>query len=451
MSAAASAHEPGLRRELGPRHLTLFAIAAVTGTRPIAEAAHAGPGSVALWILATIGVLIPLASACAVLTARSPGSGGLYTWARDDFGPWHGFLCFWIYWTGIAFWFPGAAMLYVSVGIYGLGPNYAHLADNRICVLAVSLGAIWIALGTNLVGLRIGKWTENLGAVSGWLLWVVLSVAALTVWLREGSATQIRLVPAWNWTTASFWPNIAFGLTGIELVGMVGGEIVDPARNVPRASWAASVFAAVFYISITLALLVLMRPDSISELYGLAQGGAAAGRKLAMPGLGPLAAALVIGNAIGQFGSCGPAVSRLPLAAGVDHLLPAVFARVHPRWATPHYSILSLGIVASFLIIAVQTGDSLRGAYQSLVSLMVIASFLPFLYVYACAWKARRRLTAVTGGLVTMVVLACSAIPTGSVRSVWIFEAKLAAGSLVMIGSAWVVYRSRHRVISAVT
>jgi amino acid transporter len=63
--------------------------------------------SLALWVFAAGGVLMPLAVACAVLTARSPGSGGMYQWARSDFGPWHGFLCFWIYWIGIAFWFPG--------------------------------------------------------------------------------------------------------------------------------------------------------------------------------------------------------------------------------------------------------------------------------------------------------------------------------------------------------
>src|SRR3954451_25263657 len=145
------------RRELTRKHLILFAISAVLGTRPIAQAAHAGAASVVLWVLAAIGVMLPLAAACADLTARSPGRGGMYQWARDDFGPWHGFLCFWIYWVGIACWFPAAAMMYSSVAIYGLGPSYAHFADNRICVVAVSLVAIWLALGTNLIGLGIGK------------------------------------------------------------------------------------------------------------------------------------------------------------------------------------------------------------------------------------------------------------------------------------------------------
>ena len=441
---ATPAKAPTLRRELSRHHLVLFSISAITGARPIAEAAHAGPMSIALWVIAAAGVLMPLAVACSVLTARYPASGGMYQWARNDFGPWHGFLCFWVYWVGIAFWFPGAAMLYASVGIYGMGPSYAYLADDRICVLAVSLSAIWVALGTNLVGLKTGKWTENAGAVCGCLLFIALGTAALLVWLRNGSATSLHIVPEVNWATASFWPNIAFGVTGIELVGMLGDEIVDPKRNVPRAALAAAVFCSIFFIGLTVAVLVLRRPEDTSELYGLAQAGATAGRTLGTGVLGPLIAILIIGNAVGQFGGCGSAVSRLPMAAGVDHLLPAVFARVHPRWATPHFSILLLGAIASFLIIAVQTGESVRGAYNTLVSLMTIGSFLPFLYIYASAWIAGLRIIPVIGMGITVFVLACCAIPTAAVQSVWLFEAKLAAGTTGMIGSAWLVYRWRR-------
>jgi amino acid transporter len=84
-----------LRRELGLRDLTLFAIACTVGTRWIASAAHGGSGSILLWLLAAIFFLIPLAVATAALTIKHPQAGGLYIWTRADFGPWHGFLAFW--------------------------------------------------------------------------------------------------------------------------------------------------------------------------------------------------------------------------------------------------------------------------------------------------------------------------------------------------------------------
>ena len=111
-----------LRRELGLRDVTLFAIACMVSTRWIPAAAHAGPGSVTLWLLAAVLLAVPLAVAVGTLSVKYPGAGGLYLWTRHDFGPWHGFLCFWLYWLGMAFWFPSAAMFYMSAGLDLLGP-----------------------------------------------------------------------------------------------------------------------------------------------------------------------------------------------------------------------------------------------------------------------------------------------------------------------------------------
>src|SRR5205085_2285958 len=129
----------------------------------------------------------PLAIAVAALTVKYPGAGGLYLWTRGDFGPWHGFLSFWVYWMSIAFWFPSAALTYMSMAVYALGPDYTYLAENRVYLVLSSLAAIWIALGTNLIGLRIGKWTENLGGASAWILGALLAGVAALVWMKRGS------------------------------------------------------------------------------------------------------------------------------------------------------------------------------------------------------------------------------------------------------------------------
>ena len=120
--------------------------------------------------MAAVFFVVPLAVAVAALTSKYPGAGGLYLWTRGDFGPWHGFLCFWTYWMGIACWFPTAAIFYMRAGFYTLGSSYARLGDQRFYLLAVSLLAIWIALGTNMVGLKVGKWTQNAGGSATWLL-----------------------------------------------------------------------------------------------------------------------------------------------------------------------------------------------------------------------------------------------------------------------------------------
>ena len=150
---------------------------------------------------------------------------------------------------------------------------------------------------------------------------------------------------------------------------------------------------------------------------------------------------LVLATAIGQFGGLGSSVSRMPFAAGVDHLLPKAFARVHPRWHTPHISIIAFGIVASTLLVTLQFGDTLRAAYQALVSLMVIAGFLPYLYMFGSAWKAGRRWSASSGIGMTVLAIACSVVPTGEIHNDGLFEGKLVGGTFAVVASGWLIYR----------
>jgi len=52
--------KPALKRELGLRDLTLFAVTCIISARWIPIAAHAGPGSVTLWFLAAVLFMVPL-------------------------------------------------------------------------------------------------------------------------------------------------------------------------------------------------------------------------------------------------------------------------------------------------------------------------------------------------------------------------------------------------------
>ncbi len=432
---------PELRRELGVRDTTLFAISCIVGTRWFAAAAHAGPGSVALWAAAALFFVVPLAIAVAGLAAKHPHAGGHYLWTRADFGPWHGFLSFWVYWMGIAFWFPSATMFYMSAALSGLG-----LPLNRPLVLAASLAAIWIALITNLVGMKVGKWTENIGGASAWVVSGMFVVLAAAVWMKRGAATPMHFAPKLDWGTVSFWATIAYAMSGFEMVGLIAGEVRDPGRTIPRAGWIASACVTVFYATATIALLVLLAPDRITEMNGLAEAGDEAARTLGIGALGPVVAFLVVASGMGQLGGIGTSVSRLPFAAAADGLLPKAFARVHPRWHTPHVSILVFGGVSTFLLVASQLGDTMRGAYQALVSLMVIAGFFPFLYIFGSSWKAGNRVSAIAGWMVTIVAMLCAVVPTADTHDVWLFEGKLAAGTVGVVGSAWLVYRRRRRI-----
>jgi glutamate:GABA antiporter len=287
----------------------------------------------------------------------------------------------------------------------------------------------------------VGKWTENIGALASWVLGALLVIVAAIVWGRRGAATTFQLMPSAHWATVSFWATIAYAMTGIEMAGFMAGEMRDPGRDVPRAAWISSAFTTVFYVAATAALLVVLRPDQISELNGLAQVVTSAGITVGASWLAPLTVLLVMATAIGQFGGIGSSVARMPFAAGVDHLFPAVFAKVHPRWNTPYISMFAFGVLASAMLVLVQFGDSMRAAYQTLISLMVIAGFLPYVYMFASAWRAGRKLTAVLGQAMTALAIVCSVAPTEEIGNVWLFEFKIAAGTAAIILSGRLVYR----------
>jgi len=430
------ASELQLRRELGLRDLVLFNIAAVIGIRWLAAAAHTGPVSITLWLLAAAFFFVPSALAVASLSTKFPEEGGIYVWTKQGFGDWHGFLCGWCYWLSNLFYFPNLLLAGVDMAGYALG-----LAEVKIYVISTSLVILWIGLITNVFGLSIAKWTSNLGALATYAAGALIVAFGLMVWMRSGSATPLRLAPHWDLDKVNFWSQIAFAFGGLELGAIMGGEIRNPRRNVPRAAWIAGVCIAAFYILGTLSLLVLMPPERISIMTGLVQAGTEIGARVGSPWLSRALILLVLIGVAGQLGAWIGGSARIPFVIGIDRYFPPGFARLHPRWGTPHVAILTQGIACTLFVIALQAGESLRVGYQLLVDMTVITYFIPFLYMFAAAWKFGQKVSAAMGLLVTAIAMLASLIPPGEVRSVWLFELKLIAGCAVLVATARMMFQ----------
>lgn len=384
---------------------------------------------------------VPSALAVAALSRRFPEEGGIYVWTRRGFGDWHGFLCGWCYWLSNLFYFP--SLLLAGVGMAGSAMGFG---ENRAWIIAVSLTTLWIASITNIIGLRVGKWTENLGALSTYLVGALLAGFGVVVWLRFGSATPLRILPEWNFDKLNFWSQIAFAFGGLELGAIMGGEIRNPEKTVARAAWIAGACIAAFYILGTVSMLVLLPPDRISTVTGLVQAAAAAGARLGWgwPAL-VLASAICLG-VMGQLGAWIAGSARLPFVIGIDHYLPPVFSRLHPRWRTPHFSILILSGACTVFVIFMQAGENLRTGYQLLVDMTVITYFVPFLYLFGTAWKYGERVSGGAGVIVTVVAVVLSFIPPPDASSVWMFELKLAGGFILLAGAARICFHKFRRI-----
>src|SRR5207237_7584294 len=87
-----------LRRALGFRDLFLFYIVTGFSLRWIATAAAAGPSALVIWVIAAVGLFVPLVFTVLELSSRYPEEGGIYVWSKRAFGPFAAFLTGWTYW-----------------------------------------------------------------------------------------------------------------------------------------------------------------------------------------------------------------------------------------------------------------------------------------------------------------------------------------------------------------
>jgi amino acid transporter len=431
---------PALRRELRLWHVVMFNISAVAGVRWLAAAAHAGPGTLLLWLVAALAFFLPCALVISGLSQKFPEEGGLYIWTKRAFGDWHGFLCAWLYFISNVCYFPTLLLAGAAVASYMFGPAGIRYSEDARYGIPATFAALWLTFFLNLVGLRAGKWASVLGGAASYLLAALLVVFGVAIASRYGLATRFHLMPDLNFNSLNFWSQIAFAFVGLEVAPILGGEIYDAGRVIPRAAWISGLACAIFYMAGTAALLALLAPEQISPLTGLAQAGQKAGAHFQAAWLSPAFALLILVSMLGQLTAFVAGNTRLPFALGLDHYFPPAFARLHPRWGTPYVSILLQGVLSSVLLLLMQLGETLRAAYQILVDLTVIATFLPFLYIFASGFRFGQRFSGAAGGLITVLAIVLSAVPPPGVASVWTFELKVVGGALLLAMAAWPIY-----------
>jgi amino acid transporter len=135
--------------------------------------------------------------------------------------------------------------------------------------------------------------------------------------------------------------------------------------------------------------------------------------------LAPVAAGLVTLNALGGIGSWFAATARLPFVGGIDRFLPPIFGELHPRWRTPYVALIVQAAFAALFIVLGQTGTSVRGAYEALISMGIIANFIPFLFMFGAMIVLQREAAGpdvmrVPGGKSVAVALAALGFLTTS-------------------------------------
>jgi glutamate:GABA antiporter len=451
---------------MGFRDLLLFYLVTGFTVRWISTAAAAGPSAIVVWLIGCLAFYLPLMFTVLELSSRYPDEGGCYVWSKRAFGEFAGFITGWTYWTCNLPYFPGLFYFTASAALFLGGPRWRALSSSPSFFVGFSLLALAVAAGLNVRGLSVGKWLHNLGAVGLWVPGLLLIVVGLLAWSRFGSATEFtleKMLPSTRLKDIVFWSTIAFSLSGLESASMLGGEIKNARRNIPRALLVAGALITALYILGTVAMLVALPQAQIQSLQGFMQAIETAAVRLGLAWLVVPVAALIVLGGLGQAGAWFAAGGRLPFVAGIDRYLPAAFGRLHPRYHSPHVSLISQAAIAAIFIFLGQAGTTVKGAYDVLVSMSIISYFIPYMFMFASMIKLQREpagpevirvpggravAVAVAGvGFVTTVVsIGLALIPAEDDPNKLLAVSKSAGLTLLLVaGGAMVYFWGRRR------
>jgi glutamate:GABA antiporter len=458
-----------LPRVLNLRDLVLFNIVAVLSLRWTATAAAAGPSSLTMWVVAALLFFIPQGLAVSYLSARYPQEGGIYFWTKRAFGEGHGFMCGWCYWVNNILYYPNLLMSTAVIATFAIGRSETGLMDNWTYIFAATLTSLWLAVWMNIVGLKTGRWLQNFGAVGTYLPGLVLIGFGLHAALTRGAATPITLdsiTPNLKDASAlNLWASIAFAYAGLELCAVMGDEVKDPRRTLPRSIYIAAPFIAFLYIAGTASVLWLVPTSEVHVVSGFFQAMAAGARDLGgLAWIIPLAATLYVLGNIGGIGAWLTGPARVAFVIGLDRYFPPAFGKVHPKWKTPYVAILTQAVLATvFLMLSVLgKGTTVEKAYLILLDTMLLIYFIPYIYLFITylvvrakepadespPWYAGRVggwLTGLGGLLLTLGAMLVATIPPSDTAEPWLFRLKVigGAGLFVLLGGV-VFWRGRR-------
>jgi APA family basic amino acid/polyamine antiporter len=292
----------------------------------------------ALWIA---GGMIALAGALAYaeLGAALPHAGGEYVYLREAYGPCIAYLSGW---TSFFAGFSGAlaAALLAFAGYCSvLAPGLAALDPRALAILA-----LWLLTAAHLAGTSLGGKLQSFLSAATVTLIVGLVAAGFTI--GHGSAAHfLSHTPARGHLALSLM-YVLYAYSGWNSAGYLAGEIIEPARNIPRALISGTVCASVLYVALNALYVWAMPISAMSGVLPIAQKAVALalGTQAAY-----LVAALIAVALLSSAGAMVMAGPRIYFTMAHDGVIPAALGR-SGSGSGPAAAIVLQAVWASVLI-----------------------------------------------------------------------------------------------------
>jgi amino acid transporter len=325
-----------LRRDIG-----FFGAAFLVLNAMIGAGIFALPGKVAVnagllspWLFLGVGIVfLAVVLTFAELASYFRESGGPVLYATYAFGPLAGFGTGWVLFLSRMTAFAANANV-MATYLGSLFPWFAEGIGRTAVISIVTLGLTY----ANILGVKDGVRTMGVFTIFKVLpliLLVLLGLQHVTTGTLIPSASAV--IGDLGGTTLL----LIYAYVGFESMAVTAGETSEPRRVLPRALMRTVIGTGILYFLIVLVFVAVIPDDTYADATLVDVGRMLAGPAGAVAIT--LAAVFSIG---GNLAGTMIAAPRLIFALGENRLLPAWFGHIHPKYATPDYSILVMGGLA---------------------------------------------------------------------------------------------------------
>jgi APA family basic amino acid/polyamine antiporter len=239
-----------------------------------------------------------------------------------------------------------------------------------VCILFLT----WI----NYIGVFFGGVVQTI--VTYIKIFAMVGLTLLIVLFGNGSISNIYN----NFTIQPEVSSNIFVLFGLALAGAfwaydgwnnvtyVSGEIKDPQRNVPKALLYGTLIVVIVYVLINLAYLYVMPVEEMKDSPLVA---ASAVEKIFGVKGASILVILVIISTFGALNGSLLAAARVQFAMARTNLFFSYLGKVHPKYSTPHTSLVVQGLWSSLLVMS--------GTFDTITDYVMFAAW--FFYMLGAA------------------------------------------------------------------
>jgi basic amino acid/polyamine antiporter, APA family len=309
----------------------------------------------------------------AEVASRFSETGGPFVYAGTAFGPFAGFLTGWLLWVARVTGCCAIANLFLDYLAF-FEPSW-NQGRGRVVSAAAMLGTLTVI---HYFGIKRAALFGNIATVGK--LAPLLIFIAFGLWHMDAARFTPGPLPL-NTHFAQAVLLLGFAFMGWESVVVTAGEMRNPQRDLPFALIAGLSAVSVLYLLIQLVCMGTLPRLAESQRPIVEAAGTF---------LGPKGASLItLGALISMVGNLNVTLltaSRLPYAMAVAGQVPRALGAVHPRYRTPHVSVVLCGV----LVLAL----TLSGSFVYLLTVSTISRLLVFSVTCASLPKLRRMAAA---------------------------------------------------------